>query len=294
MSGNWEGVIEFVCVVETGSFSDAAKSLGVSRSHVSKKVRELEVRLGVELLHRTTRSVNLTGLGAEFFPKCKRLLGEMDEAQALLIDEAIKPQGTIRLTVAGAFGERMLAPALADFSVKYPDISVDVEFTNRLINLSEEQFDLALRSGQKQEIFRGTEKADLLYQYELFTAASPSYLAKNAPITTIEDLQYHNCLSGTLPHWRFQVSGQVHNTVVHGRWRSNNGRALVAAAISGVGIIQVPHFYVERAIEEGRLKLVLGRYAVGGLGYFAVVPTEHMPRRVTMLIDHLKESLQVS
>ncbi|MEX0297826.1 MAG: LysR family transcriptional regulator, partial [Kordiimonas sp.] len=273
MSGNWEGVIEFVCVVEKGSFSDAAQSLGVSRSHVSKKVKELEVRLGVELLHRTTRSVNLTGLGAEFFPKCKRLLGEMDEAQALLIDEAVKPQGTIRLTVAGAFGERMLAPALAGFAVKYPDISVDVEFTNRLINLSEEQFDLALRSGQKQEIFRGTEKADLLYQYKLLTVASPIYLEKNAPITTIEDLQYHNCLSGTLPHWRFDVSGQVQNTVVHGRWRSNNGRALVAAAIGGGGGFSGAALFLGRGGGEGGRKTVFNRYfVVGGGGFFVFAP----------------------
>ena len=98
MTQDWDGVPEFVKVVERGSFSEAAKDLGVSRSHVSKKVKGLEERLGVELLHRTTRTLNLTSLGSEFFPKCKHLMLEMNEAQALLIDKAAEPQGTIRLT----------------------------------------------------------------------------------------------------------------------------------------------------------------------------------------------------
>ncbi len=289
----WDGIVEFAQVVERGSFSGAAVHLGVSRSHISKKVKELEVRLGVELLRRTTRNVNLTNLGAEFYPKCKHLLVEMAEAQALLIDEAAKPQGTVRLTVAGAFGEKMLAPVLAEFAGLYPDVSVDVEFTNRLVNLSEEQFDLAIRSGFPEEITRRNETALQVYKFDLLTVASPHYLSGKETVATVYDLQKHNCLAGTLPHWRFVIGDLVQNVVVEGRWRSNNGHALVEAAKKGLGIIQVPDFYVENEIKRGALVPILQDEAVQGLGYFTVIPTEHPPRRVTILIDFLKEKLLI-
>ena len=112
------------------------------------------------------------------------------------------------------------------------------------------------------------------------------------PVVSISDLQQHNCLVGSLPHWRFSVDGSVQNTVVHGKWRSNNGQALVEAALKGLGIIQVPHFYVQDAVARGALLPVLAEYDVKGLGYFAVAPAEHPPRRVAVLIEHLKENLQ--
>ena len=290
----WDGVVEFVKVVDCGSFSQAAQHLGVSRSHISKKIKELETRLGVELLKRTTRSVHLTNLGAEFYPKCKHLLIEMAEAQALLIDEAAKPQGIIRVTVAGAFGEQMLAPILAEFANQFPDISVEVEFTNRLINLAEEQFDIALRSGFEEEIVRRNEIAERVYNFDLLTAASPYYLSKYGKPMNTGQLAEHNCLAGTLPHWRFQAENGVENVVVQGRWKSNNGRALVEAAKQGLGIIQVPHFYVENEVADGSLVPLLNHIALRGLGYFAVVPTEHPPRRVSILLDFLKDKLLAS
>jgi len=290
MIQNWDGVPEFVKVVERGSFSEAAIALGVSRSHVSKKIKGLEERLGVELLHRTTRTLNLTSLGSEFFPKCKHLLLEMNEAQALLIDKAAKPQGTIRLTVAGAFGEEVLAPALADFAMRYPDLSIDVEFTNRLVNLSEEQFDLAIRSGLVPEIHGKHEQADLLYAYQLLTVASPDYLKTHGRPENIKGLTSHSCLLGSLPHWRFAEGESIHNTVVQGRWRSNNGRALVQAALKGLGVIQVPHFYAQDSLAGNELEEILADHAVKAFGYYAVVPAQQVSRRVSMLIEHLKES----
>ncbi|MBL4639442.1 MAG: LysR family transcriptional regulator [Kordiimonadaceae bacterium] len=294
MSQNWDGVAEFVCVVEEGSFSLAASRLGVSRSHVSKKVKQLETRMGISLLHRTTRSLNLTSLGAEFFPKCKHLLSEMDEAQALVMDGAAKAQGTIRLTVSGVFGEEMLAPMLAEFAAKHPDISIDVEFTNRVVNLEEERFDIGFRSGISAEIRAQNDVAEQLYNYELLTVASRSYLSDNAPIGGVVDLQDHNCLNGSLPHWRFIVDGQVQNTVVRGKWRSNNGKALVQGALNHLGIIQVPHFYVEEAIKRGALVALLEAHQVQGLGYFAVLPSAHPPRRVAVLLEHLRESFKLT
>lgn len=284
-----EGIEEFVKVVEKGSFSAAAKSMGLSKSHMSKHVKKLETRLGVSLIHRTTRTLNLTNQGQEFFLKCQTILQEFEEARASLVNETTDPRGHIRLTVAGAFGEDFLSPIIAAFLQDYPDVSIDITFTNRRVDLHEEQFDLAIRSGSVE---KNTSQGEKLFSHALVTAASRAYLETHGTPRNFTELKGHNCLCGTLPNWRFLVNGNLREIAVKGSWHSNNGRALVHAAISGLGIIQVPDFYVTDSLASGQLVEILPEDRVENNCFWAVYPkSHHVPRKVQMLVEYMQAKL---
>ncbi len=285
----WEGIEEFVRVVEKGSFSKAAQAMGLSKSHMSKHVKKLENRLDVTLIHRTTRKLKLTNQGQEFFLKCQTILHDLEEARASLVNEITDPRGHIRLTVAGAFGEDFLSPVIAEFLQDYPDVSVDMTFTNRRVDLLEEQFDLAIRSGMDA---KSTVLDEKLFSHPLITAASPKYLAKCGVPKSISELKSHNCLCGTLPHWRFQTGGHVREISVSGSWHSNNGRALVHAAKAGLGIIQVPDFYVTKTLAKGLLTEILTPYRVESNSFWAIYPkSHHVPRKSQMLVEYIRSKL---
>ncbi|MDG1709084.1 MAG: LysR family transcriptional regulator [Emcibacteraceae bacterium] len=285
----WSGIEEFVKVAECGSFSKAAQSLNVSKSHVSKHIRRMEEQFGVILFNRNTRNVVLTNQGRDFFLKCQKILSNLEDAQSELIDEASELKGHINIAIAGAFGEEYIAPNLANFLVEYPEVSINMEFTNRLVNLQEEHFDLAIRSEFTNLENLSHEK---ICSYDLITAAHPDYL-KNAPdLNTPDDLENHNCLIDTLPYWRFKIDDQVKKQIVNGNWRSNNGRALISAAKSTKGIIQLPNYYALEEISKGNLVEVLNKYAVNDINYYAVMSQLHYtPRRVSTLIKFLNTSL---
>lgn len=288
----WKGVEEFVRVVEKGSFSAAAKAMGLSKSHLSKQVKTLEDHLGTTLIYRTTRQLNLTHQGEIFFLKCQTLLQEMDAARAQVVNEVARPRGHIRLTVAGAFGEDVLSPLIAQFLREYPQVSIDMTFTNRQVDLVEEQFDLAIRSSAPQRsIPHGTE----IYRYSLITAAHPDYLARHGAPTSPSDLKHYNCLCGTLPYWRFLQSGQIREVPITGNWHANNGRALVHGAQAGLGIIQVPDFYIQEAVTTGQLSEILIPYKMTTNSFWAIHPkSHHLPRKVQMLVDHIRKANMTS
>ena len=285
----WEGIEEFVRVVEKGSFSKAAQAMGLSKSHMSKHVKKLENRLDVTLIHRTTRKLHLTNQGQAFFLKCQSIIHDLEDVHASLVNETTDPRGHIRLTVAGAFGEDFLSPVIAEFLQDYPDVSVDITFTNRRVDLLEEQFDLAIRSGMDD---KSTPQGEKLFSHPLITAASPEYLDKRGTPNSISVLKSHNCLCGTLPHWRFQAGGHVREISVNGTWHSNNGRALVHAAKAGLGIIQVPDFYVTEALAEGLLTEILAPARVENNSFWAIYPkSHHVPRKTQMLVEYIGTKL---
>lgn len=290
MHFKWSGIEEFVKVAELGSFSQAAKSLNVSKSHISKHIKNLENQFSVVLFHRTTRNVTLTNQGKYFFLKCQKILSNLEDAQGELIDEASELIGSIKIAVAGAFGEDIIAPVIASFLRQYPDVSIEMEFTNRIVNIPEEHFDLAIRTE-----FTDLENfiAEEIYQYDLITVARPDFIDKSPEIRTPDDLQKINCLMGTIPYWRFNVDNKNKEIVVDGNWQSNNGRALVSAANSGMGIIQVPIFYVTNELTSGKLISILDDYALKNIKYYAVMSKlNYVPRRVNTLIKFLKETLE--
>ena len=285
----WEGIEEFVRVVEKGSFSKAAQTMGLSKSHMSKHVKKLENRLDVTLIHRTTRKLKLTNQGQEFFLKCQTIMHDLEEARAKLVNETTDPRGHIRLTVAGAFGEDFLSPVIAEFLQDYPDVSVDITFTNRRVDLLEEQFDLAIRSGMDD---KSTAQGEKLFSHPLITAASPQYLEKSGRPQNISELKSHNCLCGTLPRWRFQTGGHIREISVSGTWHANNGRALVHAAKAGLGIIQVPDFYVAEALAEGVLTEIFSTSRVEDNSFWAIYPkSHHVPRKTQMLVEYIRVKL---
>ena len=285
----WDGIEEFVRVAEKGSFSGAAQHMGLSKSHISKHVKKLENRLGVTLIHRTTRKLKLTNQGQVFFLKCQAIIHDLEEARAQLVNDTTTPKGHIRLTTAGAFGEDYLSPIIAEFLKEYPDVSIDVTFTNRKVDLLEEQFDLAIRSSITNATAPHSER---LFLHPLITAASPKYFEGNDIPQTVSDLKNHNCLCGTLSRWRFQVNGNIREIAVTGNWHSNNGRALVNAAKAALGIIQVPDFYVTEAIAQGDLVEVLNDHNIENNSFWAIYPkSHHAPRKTQMLVEYVRDKL---
>lgn len=287
----WEGIEEFVRVAEKGSFSAAAETMGLSKSHMSKHVKKLENRLGVTLIHRTTRKLKLTNQGQEFFLKCQTIVHDLEEARAQLANETADLRGHIRLTIAGAFGEDFLSPVIAQFLKDYPDVSVDIIFTNRRVDLLEEQFDLAIRSGVDSQ---NAPHGERIFAHPLITAASPEYLKTHGEAKNIADLKSHNCLCGTLPRWRFWAGGQIREITIDGNWTANNGRALVHGAKAGLGIIQVPDFYVQDALDGGELVEILAPYRIDSTSFWAIYPkSHHVPRKVQILAEYMRDKLLV-
>lgn len=289
----WKGIAEFLAVVEEGSFSAAALKLDKSTPQISRRIRQLEERLGVRLLTRTTRSVLLTDLGRVFFERCRKAEEDLAEATAIVTEGQRNPVGHIRVSVAGILGEDHVAPILSRFMTEYPGISIDLDFSNRLVDLVEEQYDLAIRAGalpnQKSLIVKK------LGSYRLLTCASPAYLDDAAPLQTPRDLKHHSCLVGTLPFWRFASGNDAAEVSVEGRWRSNNGHALVNAARAGLGLTQLPEMYVSGLIADGRLNTVLDDWEAPPTPVWAVYPDRtFLPVKISSLIRYLSRHLRIA
>lgn len=288
MSSRWDGFDEVVAVADTGTFVGAAKRLGTSTSHVSRAVARLEQSLGAQFFHRTTRAVSLTDTGRTLVDQFRRLIAERDEAIAML-DLQGEPQGQLRITCPTALGERFIAPIVRGYVQQYPRLSVDLDLTNRVVELVSEGFDLAIRTGtlpdsrliRTQVATRG-----------IVTCAAPSYLAQHSAPQTVDDLENHECLLATSDVWRFCVDGEPRSLRPRGRWRCNNGEAVVEATLAGMGLCQLPAFYVNRAIAKGRLTEVLPAVRPGDDPIWAVYPQRrHLLPKVQRLIDVLRRDL---
>jgi DNA-binding transcriptional LysR family regulator len=286
----WTGIDEFVQVVETGGFTAAARALGVSKAHISKQVRQLEDRLGTRLLHRTTRRQALTEAGEQFYQRCTQLIGELDELSAALGEAQEIPSGRLRISVAGAFAERYLAPACAEFMSRYPRVQIELMFDNRIVDLIEEGFDLAIRYG---ELKQSDLVARRIAPRRLHVCASPVYLERYGVPTRPDQLRSHNCLVGSSDYWIFRSDDGAQRLRISGNWSSNNGIALLAAARAGLGLAQLPDFYVEDDLQAGRLRTVLQDWELGDVGVWAVYPhRRHLSAKVRLLIDHLAAAFQ--
>ncbi len=286
----WESIEAFERVVRYGSFSRAAEDLGVSRSHISRQINQLENRLDAQLLLRTTRKVSATEVGLAFYQRCRDILENLDEAEQAVIEMQERPRGILRVSVAGAYGEDFIAPAALDFMAGHSGLSVELDFSNRLIDLISEGYDLAIRAGTLQD---SSLIARRIASRRLVTCASPAYIARNGSPPTIHALTNHNCLLGTLGSWRFREGGRNFDLRVQGNWRSNNGRALVHAARSGLGLVQLPSFYVGAEVEAGRLVPVLEDFKPTDTGVWAVYPhNRHLTAKVRLFVNYLAERLQ--
>jgi DNA-binding transcriptional LysR family regulator len=291
MANAWHGIDEFVAVASLGSFSAAATRLGCSVTHCSRAVAGLEARVQAQLLHRTTRRVALTDTGRTFLAHCERMILERDEAIALVSDRG-EPQGELRVTCSTAMGERFVAPILARYLARHPGLSVTLELTNRVVDLVAEGFDLAIRTGQLADSrLIGTRIASR----SLYTCAAPAYLARMGRPAGVADLPGHDCLIGTASTWHFRVNGEEAIYRPRGRWRVNSGAAVVDAALSGMGLCQLPEFYVLPHLASGALELVLADIRPDDQPIWAIYPQRrHLSPKIARLVGALRSALPVA
>ncbi len=281
----WDGVSEFVAVVDAGSFSAAAKRLGVSTSYVSRQVAALEERLGVRLLARSTRKVRMTDAGAEYYRRCSELTAGLEEANQVVIGETAEVVGRIRVAAAGAFAERYVAPALAAFAMQHPKVSIEMDFNSRTIDLIDEGFDFAVRYGVLEDSSLIAQK---LTGRTLVACASPNYLARHGTPIEPEDLRDHACLQSSRDRWRFQYPDGHRYVRIAGPWVSNNGPALEAAAIAGLGIVYSPRVNMANGLDSGELVPVLEDFWDRERVTWLVYPSRrHLPLRVRRAITFL-------
>ncbi|NBJ12626.1 LysR family transcriptional regulator [Microvirga arsenatis] len=284
------GMQVFVRVAALGSFSAAARELDLSQTMVTKHVAALEERLGVKLLHRSTRRLTLTEGGRSYLAACERILAEIEEAEAEASLERIEPRGVLRLNVPLTFGFRHIAPAIPEFNRLHPAVSFDLGLADRYVDLIEEGWDLAIRIGRLKD---SSLVARRLAPCRTVVCAAPSYLKEHGTPRSLEDLAGHNCLGYTLPsaiganRWTFGLEGET-VVPVQGNLRANNGDALLAAAVAGQGLIYQPTFIVGDSLRDGSLVRVLGSYPTYEPGIHAVLPSgRQAPAKVRAFVEFL-------
>ncbi|MFT5212113.1 MAG: LysR family transcriptional activator of dmlA [Cryomorphaceae bacterium] len=284
------GLREFVAVVKYGSFTAAAEALNVSTSFISREVKRLEERIGTRLLHRTTRSLQLTDMGETYHARGLEISKMLDALESDMAELQHHPKGNIRITAAGLYAERYVAPALAEFTKQYPDVSVELNTSMSVVDIVEEGFDVAIRMAALEDSSLIARK---IAPRRVMVCASPGYLNKHGHPNTPDDLKNHNCLCFPDMVWRFQYPDGMQTMKVEGTWCSDNGRALVAAAIRGMGLVRMTDYYMVDGLRRGELVPVLEEYEVQDAATWIVFPTrEQMPTRIRILIDFLAERLK--
>lgn len=246
----------FVAVADSGSFTRAAAALGISISQVSREISRLEARLGAQLLARTTRRVSLTQTGLLFEQRCRRLIAERDDAFAAFSADDHAVKGHLRMTCPVAYGERAIVPIVNRFLAQYPAVSIQVELDNHILDITSGGFDMAIRVDDQPD--RRLVRT-ILASRTLYCCASPGYLDMKGTPLSVADLTQHECLRGSARHWRFSTDGRDMLVSPHARWRCNSGFAVAEAAIEGLGICQLPDFYVDTHLASGRLVEVLDK-----------------------------------
>ncbi|MEE8157649.1 MAG: LysR family transcriptional regulator [Gammaproteobacteria bacterium] len=285
-----KGLREFVAVVEQGGFTAAADALDVSASFVSRRVKRLEQQLGTRLLHRTTRTVRLTEMGRIYYERSREILDRLEALESDMADLQQRPKGLVRMTAPGLYAERYVAPAVAAFTVKYPEVSIELDTRMRVVDIVAEGYDLAIRMSALADSNLVARK---LVPRRVMVCASPAYLAGNGRPKDPDDLRSHNCLALPDMPWRFAYPDAIRVVKVRGSWISNNGRALVEAAALGIGLVRLADYYMDKELERGALEVVLEDFEVEDAATWIIYPDRHhLPTRVRFLIDFLAERLR--
>ena len=273
----------FVAVMEEGSFVGAARRLGTSPPQASKLVARLEAALGVRLLDRTTRAISPTEAGRAYYDRLKPLLDELESLDLAVRDISREPRGRLRLSVPLTFGTLELTAALNDFALRYPEIALDVSFSDRMVSLVDEGFDLAVRIGQPQDTSLIARK---LTEVRPLVVASEDYLARHGTPETPDDLRRHVCILDTNmrepTRWRFLApEGEPVTVEVGGRIRYSNADACIQAAEAGLGVAFLPGFVAGPAVAEGRVRRLLPEFGSPPLVAHALYPhSRHLAAKV--------------
>ena len=283
----------FVRVAELGSFSAVAVQLGLARSVVTRQIAALEAHLGVKLMVRSTRRLALTSAGSSYLEKCRVILNLVDTAETDVAAERLAPRGNVRISLPLSFGLSHLGPLLLEFSQRYSEVSLEMDFSDRSVNLIGEAFDLTIRITSN---LKPGDIARKISSRRLRVVAAPDYLARHGRPRHPSELINHQCLGYTLgagaTSWQFLVDGVATSFPIRCRITSNNGEVLTEAAARGLGITCHPDFIVDRYLADGRVEEILADFPAPELGVYAVLPTNrHVPHRIRVLIDFLAEKL---
>jgi DNA-binding transcriptional LysR family regulator len=282
---NFEGIIEFVCVAESHGFSSAAKQLGCSTSHVSRQISKLEKRLGCALFARTTRLVSLTSTGLNYYHQCKDLVTGLQQANEQINTQQLKLVGTLRVSAAGTFAEQQVAPALMEFALQHPELSIDIDFNSQKVNFVEDGIDFAIRYGKLEDSGLIARK---LLAHPMMAVASQSYLTRYGIPKHPHDLKNHSCIISNNDHWLFEYQGEQQNLKVKGRWKSNNAHAVVNACEQGLGIAYMPEHNFLQSVKHGHLVPILQNFwRTESHSWVVYRNRRFLPMRARLAIDHL-------
>ena len=288
----FEEIQAFIQIVEAGSITAAANRLDLAKSAVSRRLSELEARLGVELFHRTTRKMVLTDSGQGFYERSVRVMADLEEAENAVSQAHQELSGELRVAAPLTFGIKHLGSAITEFQQQHPAITFDIDFNDRQIDLIQEGFDIGIRIARLKDSSLIARK---LATVSTVVCASPDYLNKFGTPTTPEELTEHKCLTysnlSKPAQWTFvNMLGQLQTIKVKKSMQSNNGDHLRHAAVSGLGILRQPTFIAYQSILKKELIPILSDYDIPTVNAYAIYPpTRHLSQRVRTFIDFLVE-----
>jgi DNA-binding transcriptional LysR family regulator len=289
--GQLEDMQVFVRIVEAGSITKAAGQLSLAKSAVSKRLNDLENRLGSKLISRTTRTSSLTEAGQQYYQRVQLLLGEVDLLNGDMARENKVLTGSLKLAVPLTFGVTHLTPAIDLFMRQHPELSIELDFSDRKVDLIEGGYDLAFRIGSLPD---SSLKARKIAPIKHVICASPDYLKRQGIPENPAQLKHHKILKrpgwplAGMPLW--DLEGQKHLVNGQSSLIANNGNAMTMLALTGHGIIMLPTFYVWESLQRGDLVPILENYSLATMNAYAVYPTtRYLPRKVRSLIDFLVE-----
>ncbi|WP_168232126.1 LysR family transcriptional regulator [Pseudomonas veronii] len=279
----------FVQVAETRSFTAAGRVLGVSSSAVGKSIARMEERLGVRLFHRSTRSITLTSEGALFLERSRRILAEVEAAEQELTQAGAIPRGKLRISVPQVRG--LLMPVLSDFMRAYPAIELDVDFSDRMVDVIEEGFDAVIRTGKPED---SRLMARHLGYYQLVLVGTPGYFDQHGTPQQPQDLSRHACLrhkfcaTGKLENWPLRQVPGIAEPTLHAPLVSTTIESLNHVVLEGLGIACLPDYMVNQAVEQGRLQRVLDDYLEHRGSFWMLWPSSrHASAKLRVFIDHM-------
>lgn len=281
-----EALHAYVAVVRRGSFTAAAKQLDLPKSTVSRRVAALEERLGVQLLTRTTRSVRPTDVGTAYYERVQGLLASLDEADADIAERDASPRGVLRVTAPSTLGHFYLGAIVLDFARQYPDVQVQLHLSDRVVNVVEEGYDVAVRAGEFGDV---SLIARRLGRTGPILCASPEYLCRSGPLDTIDQVLDHDCLVNDGVAWGTKWPLHPNKSLrVKAKLTSNSWEVLREAALAGLGVAYIPDVHVSQHIAAGRLVQLLPQHVAAQAGLWVMYPpTRYLSPKVRAFVDHL-------
>ncbi len=291
----FDGVVIFTQVITCGSFTAAAESTGHSSSYISKEINKLEMRLGVRLLNRTTRTLSLTPEGKRYFEQCQQMVFDAQDAQSLLHQSNISPKGIFRLSCPASFAHGYMQDILAEYLHLYPEVQLELDINDRHVDLIQDGFDLVIRATTQLE--ESSLICRKIYKSKIQTVATKSYLKRWGRPKTPEELKDHQCICysnlKTPNRWQYQDSNGKNTYIdVHSKVLCNSSQMELAMVMAGQGICRLPAFTMQSELDGGKLEILFSDYLEQEVSVYAIYPSrKHLSPKVRCFIDLLTQQM---